>query len=73
MTMQDKFARALTLRGSVKVKETHKYLVYSCPSGGYYYLGRAGSLRFGVTVAGSVPVRNETKQKLLAEYDGVKS
>ncbi len=73
MTLQQRFAKALEQRGEKLVKTTSKVWVYSAPSGTldgkpvYFYLGKAGSLRIGRTMADSRPVSTPGKQKLLAE------
>lgn len=66
-TLRDKFELALLKRGEREVKRTHKYIVFSRALGGFYYLGKSGSLRFGATIAGSIPVGEWLKVQLLAE------
>lgn len=77
--LQQRFAAALEARGETLVKKTARYLVYtrtaalgSPVSGGrapkgFFYLGKAGSLRAGWTFAESRPVRPDLKAQLLAE------
>lgn len=71
MKMQDLFERALLARGEHLVKTTFKYKVYSRAKGGFYYLGRAGALRVGNTVQGSVPCTEQFKSALLGSLLGL--
>lgn len=67
-TLKERFIRALEARGQTFVKQTHKYTVYTrMPPGTFYYIGRSGSLRAGVSVQGSLPCSEAFKQKLLEE------
>ncbi len=66
MTLKEQFITALVKRGETKVKETFKYVVFSRKEGGNYYIGRAGALRFGNNVAGSIPCSDKFKQLLIA-------
>lgn len=77
--MSHKFAVALQNRGEKFVKHTGKYQVYTCKTAkgkdgreAFYYIGRGGSLRVGVTVANSRPITNEAKQQLMQEYKTLK-
>lgn len=66
-TLKEQFIAALEARGERKVKETHKYVVYSRRgTAGYYYVGKAGALRVGHTIGASIPVSDIHKQALLA-------
>ncbi len=77
-TLQKRFAAALEARGEVLVKKTERYWVYTrrrpltdrgwignTPL--YYYLGKAGAVRVGRTIAESSAVREELKHRLLSE------
>ena len=64
-TLKEKFSAALVTRGERLVKQTFRYDVYTRSAGGFYYVGRSGSLRFGRTVAGSVPCSDEFKSYLI--------
>lgn len=72
MTLKESFSKALLSRRSRLVKQTFRYDVYTRVKGGieqpgvFYYLGRAGALRVGTTVARSVPVQQEFKDMLVA-------
>ena len=50
---------------SITTKRLARKLVYTRKEGGYYYLGKSGSLRFGETIVGSIPVNDKFKQLLL--------
>lgn len=64
-TIREKFMAALLARGETEVKRTFRYIVYSRQAGGHYYLGSNGGLRYGATIAGSVPVSQKFKDLLL--------
>ena len=61
VTLKEQFIKALTMRGEVQVKTTFKFVVFSRKEGGHYYIGRSGALRFGATVAGSIPCSDKFK------------
>lgn len=63
--LQDKFIAALVKRGEQEVKRTAKYIVFTRQLGGYYYIGKSGSLRHGQTVAASIPCSAKFKKELL--------
>lgn len=65
-TLREKFIQALTKAGETEVKRTHKFIVFTRQTGGHYYIGASGSLRFGQTVTGSIPVNHTFKQLLLS-------
>lgn len=65
-TLREKYIDALVKLGEQQVKVTHKYVVYSCKHGGYYYVGKSGSLRIGQTVAGSIPASDTRKKMMLS-------
>lgn len=64
-TLQERYIEALIARGEKEVKLTAKRIVYSRAKGGYYYLGKSGSLRVGSTSMGSIPVNSKFKAMLL--------
>lgn len=64
-TLREQFIIALLARGETEVKRLTSRIVFTCKEGGFYYLGRSGSLRYGNTVAGSVPVSLAFKNELL--------
>lgn len=65
MSLRDQFIAALTARGEHKVKDNFKSIVFSRAAGGFYYVGKSGSLRVGMTKARSVPVSDKFKSSLL--------
>lgn len=64
-TLQDKFLLALLSIGEREVKRLTGCIVVSRQAGGYYYIGKRGSLRFGPTKAGSIPVHTRFENELL--------
>ena len=66
-TQKEIFEAALAKRGERLVKRNFKNDVWSRAKGGFYYLGKAGSLRYGPTRQASVPVNEAFKEKLKAE------
>ncbi len=65
LTLQEQFIEGLKKLGEVEIKRTARKIVYSRKAGGYYYLGRSGSLRVGSTVMGSIPVNSKFKAMLM--------
>jgi len=66
-TLQERFAICLEYRGHKCLLKTPKRWVYDTPEpdGKKLYLGPNGSIRFGRTVAGSVPASSRFKALLL--------
>jgi hypothetical protein len=64
-TLREKFEIALKDMGEMWLGETSCYVKYSRKEGGYYYLGRAGALRYGPTIAASVPCSTRFREALL--------
>lgn len=60
-TIRETFIAGLTARGERFVKHLHKYEVYTCATGGYFYVGRSGALRMGDTITSSVPAPTRLK------------
>ncbi len=54
-TIHDRLVAALIARGETVVKgaRTTKYTVVTRHNGGFYYIGKAGALRIGQTIADS--------------------
>ncbi len=74
-TLHDRFVAALRMRGETIVDEarTRRYTVLTRTPDketgeqvGFYYVGRGGALRYGHTVAGSFPVPDSFKTRLLS-------
>lgn len=66
-TLREKYIAGLIKLGESEAKCTNKWIVYSRKAGGFFYLGKSGSLRFGNTVATSLPVSQKFKDMLIAE------
>jgi hypothetical protein len=70
-TLRERYTAALIARGETLVKSTHKYDVYTRQAGPggstyhFYYIGRAGALRVGSSIASSTPCSDRFKQSLL--------
>ena len=64
-TLKEQFIQSLTWLGEVEVKKTFAYVVFSRKEGGHYYVGRSGGLRFGKTIASSIPCSEKFKKQLL--------
>jgi hypothetical protein len=64
-TMRERFIAALTSVGETRVKQTFKYDVFTRKEGGFYYIGRAGALRFGQNITDSIPCSSARKTQLL--------
>jgi hypothetical protein len=63
--LQARYIAALIKLGAKPVKTTHRFKVYSRPTGGFYYVGKGGSLRIGNTIASSIPVNPHYRKMLL--------
>ena len=68
-TLQQRLIDALvtTRRGTPVASRSRKYVTMKRPDGTFFYVGKAGALRFGKTVAESMAAPDEFKQRLLAE------
>jgi hypothetical protein len=71
-TLRERFEQALKERGATEVKRTFRYHVFDWPAFNdlrntevFWYLGKNGSLRYGKTIAGSVPASDKFKADLL--------
>lgn len=68
-SLQEKYAAALIKRGESEVKKLTGCRVFTRQEGCYFYLGNHGSLRFGATRGGSVPVSPKFKEVLLRSLE----
>ena len=76
LNMQQKFVMVLEAHGFAIVKRG-KYITMGKDTSrmtgtnrpAYLYVGKSGSLRRGPNQASSYPIRDESKRKLLAEYE----
>ena len=64
VSLKNLLESALAARGEHFVKRNAKHDVWSRREGGYYFLGKAGGLRFGRTKTESVPCSDEFKELL---------
>ena len=72
MTIRDQLIAALTTAGHTQVPSaTRRYVVFQHKGrpGVFFYVGKAGALRCGDTIARSIPVNN-LKAMFLAETAG---
>ena len=65
-TLQQRLVDALvaTGRGTIVQSRSRKHV-----DGSFFYVGKAGALRFGKTVSGSVAAPEDFKRRLLAEIE----
>jgi hypothetical protein len=68
--LQDKFAQALLANGEVEVipSKSRKYRTFTRHKGGYYFLGKAGSVRYGQAVSSSLAASDKWKELLLGKH-----
>jgi hypothetical protein len=68
-TIQQRLVDALIAsgRGTPVASRSRKYVTLKRPDGSFFYVGKAGALRFGKTVADSMAAPEEFKQRLLDE------
>ena len=70
MTLQERFEAALLLEGETPVSylRSSRYVRFTRKAGGYYFLGRAGALRQGVSITGSSPTPTKRRRELLSLF-----
>jgi hypothetical protein len=68
-TIQQRLVDAIVAsgRGTLIESRSRKYVTLKRPDGGFYFVGKAGALRFGKSVSDSMAAPDEFKQRLLAE------
>ncbi len=68
-TLQQRLVDAIVASGGGTLIESRsrKYITLKRPDGSFFYVGKAGALRFGKTVSDSMAAPDEFKQRLLAE------
>jgi hypothetical protein len=68
-TLQQRLVDALIAsgRGTPVASRSRKYVTLKRPDGTFFYVGKAGALRFGKTIADSMAAPDEFKQRLLDE------
>ena len=65
-TLRERFIEALKARGEIEVPRwSNKSVVFTRKEGGYYYIGKSGSLRFGSNKVSSIPCSSKFKAALL--------
>ncbi len=68
-TLQRRLCAALEARGLDRVPSRNKYIMYRRTGGGFYFVGKAGALRFthgtSAAAANSIPVSDKFKDSLL--------
>ena len=69
-TLQQRLVDALvaTGRGTI-VQSRAKYVTLKRPDGTFFYVGKAGALRFGETVSDSMAAPDDFKRRLLEETE----
>ncbi len=69
LTLQQRLVDALvaTGRGTIIESRSRRYVTLKRPDGSFFYVGPAGALRFGKSVADSMAAPDEFKQRLLTE------
>ena len=60
-TLQEKYSDALKALGETEIKKLTGCIVFTRKEGGFYYVGKSGSLRVGTTRATSIPVSKKFK------------
>ncbi len=68
-TLQQRLVDALiaTGRGTIIESRSRRYVTLKRPDGSFFYVGKAGALRFGKTLTDSMAAPDEFKQRLLEE------
>jgi len=68
-TLQQRLVDAIvaTGRGALVPSRSRKYVTLKRPDGSFFYVGKAGALRFGKTVSDSMTAPDDFKRRLLKE------
>jgi hypothetical protein len=68
-TLQQRLIEALIATGRGMPVESHsrKYITLKRPDGSFYFVGKAGALRFGKTITASIAAPEDFKRRLLEE------
>ena len=69
LTLQQRLVDALvtTGRGTIVQSRSRKYITLERADGSFFYVGKAGALRFGKTLTDSMAAPDEFKQRLLED------
>ena len=62
-------ALVTTGRGTIVPSRSRRYITLERPDGSFFYVGKAGALRFGKTVSGSIAAPDDFKRRLLQETE----
>lgn len=70
-TLQQRLVDALvaTGRGTIVPSRSRRYVTLERPDGSFFYVGKAGALRYGKTASGSIAAPDDFKRRLLQETD----
>ena len=68
-TLQQRLVDAIVAsgRGTLVESRSRKYVTLKRPDGSFFYIGKAGALRYGKTVSASIAAPDEFKRRLLDE------
>jgi hypothetical protein len=68
-TLQQRLIEALiaTARGTLVESRSRRYVTVKRPDGSFYFVGKAGALRYGKTVSASIAAPEDFKRRLLEE------
>jgi hypothetical protein len=69
LTLQQRLvdAQVATGRGTIVPSRSRRYVTLQRPDGSYFYVGKAGALRFGKSVTDSVAAPDDFRRRLLAD------
>lgn len=69
-TLQQRLVDALVATGrGIVQSRSRKHVTLKRPDGSFFYVGKAGALRFGKTVSGSIAAPDDLKRRLLQETE----
>jgi hypothetical protein len=68
-TLQQRLIEALiaTAGGTLVESRSRKYVTLKRPDGSFYFVGKAGALRYGKTISTSIAAPEDFKRRLLEE------
>ena len=70
-TLQQRLVDALvaTGRGTIVPRRSRKYITLERPDGTFYFVGKAGALRYGKTASKSMAAPEDFRRRLLEETE----
>jgi hypothetical protein len=69
-SLRERFSEALKARGEHEVlSKSRRYLTFTRAKGGFFFIGKSGSLRFGPSSSKSAAVGDRFKRMLLGEEE----